>query len=593
MPWLALLAATHGMVLYRRKEKGLPLTLALSMAGFILVVYSTFLTRSGILGETSVHAFTDLGLSGQLLLFLISFVIAAVAMFLYGRRQLKENEAQSSFLSLEFWMMLGICLFCLSAFQVLLPTSIPVFNVLLEMLGIEKSLAPPADQVTFYSKFQIWFGVAFCLASGLGQIFYWKRIASKKMLENELGLPIIISLVLTSLFVFLAKTQDISYIFLIGSAIYLIAVSLQIMVPLVKNIQRTSLGGILAHVGMAVMLLGFVYSAGHQKIISKNMAINAPESNLPVHTVRDNLLLSQNVPKQNQGFELIYKGAHYKDRETGKLIPVQTTLPTWNDHEKIIQNEFSSNLGIHKGDTITIDPENIYYNIRVRETGRSGFTLSPRMQNNPQMGYIASPDIQSFFTKDIYTHVTNFPDPEKVRWNPAEKRKIRVGESFELQGLHLTLNEINLNEDPLGIPESEQDFPLEASVTIRDQYGVYTAKPIYHIDDKRSVRLFPDEIKAIGTKVFLSKVDPENQQYELMVMTSQRDWITIESIEMPFISLVWIGALLMTIGIGVSFFFRLVETRESQMEEDFLWEASWNGQSSSRIQVKPETSFNT
>ncbi len=575
VPWLALLAATHGMVLFRRKEKGLPLTLALSMAGFILVVYSTFLTRSGILGETSVHAFTDLGLSGQLLIFLLSFVLAAVAMFLYGRKQMTETEPQSSFLSLEFWMMLGICLFCLSAFQVLLPTSIPVFNVLLEMLGIEKNLAPPADQVTFYSQFQIWFGVAFCMVSGLGQIFYWKRIGSKKTLENEIGFPIIISLILTSLFVFLAKTQDISYIFLIGSAIYLIAVSLQLLIPLVKNIQRTSLGGILAHLGMAIMLLGFVYSAGHQKILSKNMAINAPESNLPVHTVRNNLFLNQNVPKRNQGFDMIYQGAHYKDRESGILVPIGKTLPTWRDHQKIVQETVPNKGILDKGDTISIDPENIYYNIKVVEGGGTGFTLSPRMQNNPQMGYIASPDIQSYFTKDIYTHVTNFPDPEKIKWNEPVKRSLYLGESFEVQGLNVTLKDVKLNEDPLGIPASKHDFPLEATVKIKDQYGSYLAKPLYHIDKGRSVRLFPDEIKALGTKVFLSQVNPETRQYELTVMTSQRDWITIESIEMPFISLVWLGAILMTIGIGLSFYFRLVEAKESQIKEEYLLEEAW------------------
>ena len=135
IPWLIFLASVHGMTLYRRKKKGLALTIALVMLGFILIVYSTFLTRSGILGNASVHAFTDLGLSGQLLLFLLLFTFGGMAMFYFFRNDLREPNENTAFLSLEFWMLLGISVVCLSAFQVLLPTSIPVFNVILESDG--------------------------------------------------------------------------------------------------------------------------------------------------------------------------------------------------------------------------------------------------------------------------------------------------------------------------------------------------------------------------------------------------------------------------------------------------------------------------
>ena len=48
---------------------------------FMLVLYSTFLTRSGILGDTSVHAFTDLGMNLQLILFMLVFLVPAFALF--------------------------------------------------------------------------------------------------------------------------------------------------------------------------------------------------------------------------------------------------------------------------------------------------------------------------------------------------------------------------------------------------------------------------------------------------------------------------------------------------------------------------------
>ena len=69
VPWLIEVAAIHSMIIFRKNDKALKTTIILVIATFILVLYSTFLNRSGILGNASVHSFTDLGLSGQLLIF--------------------------------------------------------------------------------------------------------------------------------------------------------------------------------------------------------------------------------------------------------------------------------------------------------------------------------------------------------------------------------------------------------------------------------------------------------------------------------------------------------------------------------------------
>jgi len=61
-------------------------------------------------------------------------------------------------------------------FQVLIPTSIPVYNRFIELFGATSNLAPPANQIEFYSRFQMWFGVAVALISGTGQFFWWKKM---------------------------------------------------------------------------------------------------------------------------------------------------------------------------------------------------------------------------------------------------------------------------------------------------------------------------------------------------------------------------------------------------------------------------------
>ena len=81
VPWLTLVAAIHTCIIYRKTGSNLKLTYLFYGISFLLVLYSTFLTRSGILGDTSVHAFTDLGMNAQLLGFLLIFVIPFFILF--------------------------------------------------------------------------------------------------------------------------------------------------------------------------------------------------------------------------------------------------------------------------------------------------------------------------------------------------------------------------------------------------------------------------------------------------------------------------------------------------------------------------------
>src|SRR3954468_16044564 len=74
VPWLVMVAGLHTNLIYRHSGYSLKSTYIFYILSFILILYSTFLTRSGILGDTSVHAFTGEGMNQQLLIFLSLFV---------------------------------------------------------------------------------------------------------------------------------------------------------------------------------------------------------------------------------------------------------------------------------------------------------------------------------------------------------------------------------------------------------------------------------------------------------------------------------------------------------------------------------------
>src|SRR6478752_3487985 len=82
VPWLIMVAGLHTMVVYNATGHSLRATNFFLISSFLLILYSTYLTRSGDLQDTSVHAFTDQGMSWQLRVFVLVLVIPSLLLFI-------------------------------------------------------------------------------------------------------------------------------------------------------------------------------------------------------------------------------------------------------------------------------------------------------------------------------------------------------------------------------------------------------------------------------------------------------------------------------------------------------------------------------
>ena len=107
VPWLILVAGLHANLIAKHTGHANKMTFALYSLAFFLTLYSTFLTRSGVLGETSAHAFTELGLEWQLVIFMLFFL--AFSLFWYIRRykDVPKPQREEQIYSREFWMFIG------------------------------------------------------------------------------------------------------------------------------------------------------------------------------------------------------------------------------------------------------------------------------------------------------------------------------------------------------------------------------------------------------------------------------------------------------------------------------------------------------
>ena len=67
IPWLFGTVLIHGLHMERTKGRYRRANYVLAALAYLSVLYGTFLTRSGVLADFSVHSFVDLGISGWLI----------------------------------------------------------------------------------------------------------------------------------------------------------------------------------------------------------------------------------------------------------------------------------------------------------------------------------------------------------------------------------------------------------------------------------------------------------------------------------------------------------------------------------------------
>ncbi len=331
VPWLTLVAAGHLMLVNKRKPTALFSLFLLTLLTFILVLYSTFLTRSGVLGDTSVHSFTGDGMLPGLLLFLLFFTglgvmallndkaqqrfyglialallaigvglqVQVPAILLFGavslwmlvvayRKGFASKEPEEALWSREFWLFIGSLVLLLSAMQITFSTSVPVFNLLLEpfdktfgWLG-EKTgseffkglasakLAPPGEAIAHYNKWQIPFAFIVSMLIAFTQYLRWKDTDVKKF-RRQLAASFFIAVGITALGVYFLRYElaELNLIALFFATTFAVVANAW-YVPTVLKGSLKNAGASVAHVGFGLLLLGALISTSRQNEVSRN-----------------------------------------------------------------------------------------------------------------------------------------------------------------------------------------------------------------------------------------------------------------------------------------------------------------------------------
>lgn len=131
VPWLACGVLLHFMLVAQVRQAAVKGAYLSAIFSFVLVLYGTFLTRSGILSDFSTHSFSDEGM-GVLLAALVMLVAAAALVLLIIKwPKLPAGDVYEQLKSREFTVVAGALSLAVLAVVVLVGMSTPLVTMLL------------------------------------------------------------------------------------------------------------------------------------------------------------------------------------------------------------------------------------------------------------------------------------------------------------------------------------------------------------------------------------------------------------------------------------------------------------------------------
>jgi cytochrome c-type biogenesis protein CcmF len=183
MPWLIGTAFLHSVIMQEKKGMLKIWNVILILIAYLLGIFGTFITRSGIVN--SVHAFADSSL-GAFFIYYMFFVLLATAYLITARLPyLKGERTLDSLMSRESAFLFNNLILVVACFAIFWGTMFPVFSEWVQ--GTKISVGPP-----FFNRVNIPIGLILLLLTGVGPLFAWRK-TSLESLKRAVFLPLIVS----------------------------------------------------------------------------------------------------------------------------------------------------------------------------------------------------------------------------------------------------------------------------------------------------------------------------------------------------------------------------------------------------------------
>jgi cytochrome c-type biogenesis protein CcmF len=252
IPWLCNMALLHGLLVQRVTGSLRRTNFFLAITSYVLVLYASFLTRSGVLADFSVHSFVNLGLNGFLLSFLFLTMAVGYGTLILRLRDIPgPKEALGSF-SRESMMWLGQLVFMLMAALTAVGMSAPL---------ITRLFGPPSNvQTSYYNLVNAPLAIFMGLLLGVAPLMRWRK-QDAKSLATAAAPSVVVAVLLTLAAALLGVRDTVPLLVLFGAA-FALASNAIVTARGFKNGWKHGVA-YLGHSGAAVLLIGIIASSGY------------------------------------------------------------------------------------------------------------------------------------------------------------------------------------------------------------------------------------------------------------------------------------------------------------------------------------------
>ena len=180
LPWLVMTAFLHSVMIQEKRGMLKKWNLALIIGAWLLSIFGTFITRSGVIA--SVHSFTQSNVGYFFLAFLVLAAALSYALYVTRLPLLEAEATLESIVSREASFLFNNLLLIGIAFSVLWGTLFPILSEAIK--GTKVTVGPP-----FFNQVNVPLGLALLTMTGIGPLIAWRR-ASIPNLKRQFAVPL-------------------------------------------------------------------------------------------------------------------------------------------------------------------------------------------------------------------------------------------------------------------------------------------------------------------------------------------------------------------------------------------------------------------
>jgi len=507
VPWLVMIGALHFMLIAKKREQSYGLSFLFAILAYFFVIYSSYLTRSGVLENASAHSFGPSTLSIPLITYLLLFLTFPLILYFYNIKHFPGTLSDNIW-SKETWMMLGSLVVGLSAFQIIFTTSIPVFNKI-----FQSNFSPPINPAAFYNFYQLIFGVLITFIIGLSQYFSYGESGKMKQLKSTL-ISLVIALIASVLYAIFSIRYDWPELVFCFTIVFCIVASFNTLIKYAK--LSGNIGAIVSHAGFGIMLLGVLFAFANSLIISRNTT--AYDLGKSIKN-KENQLLKPGKKMPLGYYDVIYKNIIVKD------------------------NEYTYNID--------------FFNRGSDGKGTPEFSLSPSIIRSERTGDAAVPATKHFFNQDVFTYVVYselMADVREQEYDTIAIKDMKEKDTLKIDKCSFILDTIIFNNRTAS---SADNISLKAKITIIDSLGKkYSSGPTFVAQEDQN---FAGDDYSVSTKhkFTVLKYNFDTKKIELSISKKAPDYLIIKTTVFPYIFVLWIGSLIMIIGFVIAIWRRM------------------------------------